>query len=147
MSMRDVAIPVVLVAATSAIVFGLVVFTGADRAPSAAECVDDWNGRAGSELQHQIALGEFQSATARGWLAKTVYPGCTVIFTADWHEHWLACVRTFHAADGRLTHWSCEGGSDLDRGRSEAMNANPNAAVDLNGRLVLQIFIEPLAHA
>lgn len=48
--------------------------------PSAQECVDDWNARAGRLARERVVAGQLGSAMARGWLAKETYPGCGIIF-------------------------------------------------------------------
>jgi hypothetical protein len=92
----------------AAMEFGACVET---RAPSTAECVEDWNERAGSMQRTQVISGGFRLANANGWVAKVIYPGCSVIFVTELDRPWLSCVRTtFRAAVPRLTEWSCEGG-------------------------------------
>lgn len=67
--------------------------------PSAQECVDDWNARAGRPARERVVAGQFGSAMARGWLAKETYPGCGIIFITelDGNEPWLTCTRAFRS--------------------------------------------------
>jgi hypothetical protein len=78
-------------------------------APSAEECIEDWNERAGLTVQGQIAAGGYRFAAVRGWVAKETYPGCSLRFmTGEEPTSGLSCIRTFEAAVVRLTRWSCE---------------------------------------
>src|SRR5687767_2618597 len=116
MSRRTVRIGVLFVAALVLTSMGACSSTGI---PSAQECVDDWNARAGQLARERVAGGHLRSAMARGWVAKETYPGCGIIFVIEVNENepWIACTRTFAAAVARLTEWSCEAGDQpgLDR--------------------------------
>jgi hypothetical protein len=97
--------------------------------PSAQECVDDWNARAGRLAREMVVAGQFRSAMARGWLANETYPGCGIIFITELNENepWLACTRAFAAAVARLTEWSCEAGDQpglIDRSLGPDFHAN-----------------------
>jgi hypothetical protein len=107
MSRVTVRIGVPLVAA---VVLTSTAACGGTGAPSAQECIGDWNTRAGPSARDRVTEGEFQSAWARGWLAENTYPGCGIVFITRPNEPWLSCARTFQAAVARLTEWSCEAG-------------------------------------
>jgi hypothetical protein len=106
--------------------------------PSAQECVDDWNARAGRLAQERVATGQFRSAMARGWLAKETYPGCGIVFITELDENqpWLACTRTFAAAVARLKEWSCEAGDQSGLDRSLGPDFHANATVISGSELV-----------
>jgi len=106
------------------------------RAPSTAECVEDWNEPAGSMQRTQVISGGFRLADANGWVAKVIYPGCSVIFVTELDWPRLSCVRTFRAAVPRLTAWSCEGGQRWGRGRSIGTNFRPSVTVGSDGKLI-----------
>lgn len=110
-------------------------------APSAADCVDDWNARAGRLARDRVAAGQFRSAMARGWLAKETYPGCGIIFITELNENepWLACTRTFAAAVARLTEWSCEAGDQPGLDRSLGLDFHANTTVISGSELVWAI--------
>ena len=76
-------------------------------APSASECVDDWNARAGKELQEQVAGEGYRSAKVRGWFTD-VSPGCGIGFIPSEGDPMLSCTRPFDASDPQPTRWSCE---------------------------------------
>jgi hypothetical protein len=84
----------------------------------------------------QVISGGFRLADANGWVAKVIYPGCSVIFVTELDWPWLSCVRTFRAAVPRLTEWSCEGGQRWGRGRSIGTNFRPNVTVGSDGKLI-----------
>jgi hypothetical protein len=107
-------------------------------APSAEECVDDWNARAGRLARERVATGQFRSAMASGWLAKETYPGCGIVFITELNENepWLACTRTFAAAVARLTEWSCEAGDQPGLDRSLGHDFRANATVHPGSELV-----------
>lgn len=132
-----IAIGVLLAASAWTATVFVIVALGQPRAPSAAECVDDWNTRARQPQRDQIAAGEFQSAIVQGWLAKRDYPGCGIVFVSQTDQPWLSCVRTFSAAVARLTEWSCEGDPKLGAGRSSGFDVLPNAAVGADRKLML----------
>ena len=104
---------------------------GSTGMPSAQECVDDWNARAGRLARERVAAGQFGSAMARGWLAKETYPGCGIIFVTELNEKepWLACTRTFAAAVARFMEWSCEAGDQPGLDRSLGPDLHMNARV------------------
>jgi hypothetical protein len=81
--------------------------------PSPEECVEDWNTRAGSTVQSEVANGEYRFAAVRGWVAKESYPGCSLRFGTGNESVFLFCIRTFQAAAERLTRWSCERHGDV----------------------------------
>lgn len=76
-------------------------------APSASECVDDWNARAGKEVQEQVAGEEYRSAKVQGWFTD-VSPGCGIGFIPSEGDPLLSCTRPFDASDPQPTRWSCE---------------------------------------
>lgn len=123
MRLARIATGVLLAAGAVAAMVFVIVVAGQSRAPSAAECVDDWNARAGQARWDQIAAGQFRSAIVRGWLAKLEYPGCGIIFITAKDGPWLSCSRSFHAVVARLTEWGCEGGSNW------GSDASPNATL------------------
>lgn len=117
---------------TAAILFGLLSLEGA-RAPSAAECVEDWNERAGSEQRARVTARALPFAVVRGWLAKLRYPGCNIAFVDEPDER-LSCARTFQASSPALTDWSCEEGTGVV-GVLHAPTTAPNARVKPHGYL------------
>jgi len=76
-------------------------------APSASECVDDWNARAGRDVQEQVAAEEYRSAEVQGWFTD-VSPGCGIGFISSEGDRFLSCTRPFDASDPQPTRWSCE---------------------------------------
>ena len=122
----------------AALVLACMAACGRTGAPSAQECVDDWNARAGRLARETVAAGQFRSAMSRGWLAKETYPGCGIIFITELHEDepWLVCTRTFTGAVIRLTEWSCETGDQPGLDRSLGPDFHANAAVISGSELV-----------
>jgi len=123
--------------ALAAIIFGLLTREGA-RAPTTAECVDDWNERADVTQRNRVGEGAFQLADVHGWLAKLSYPGCSISFVKAPSVPYLSCSRTFRAAASRLKEWSCEGGASWGRGRSQGIDFVPDATVGPDGMLSLR---------
>ena len=135
MSRVTVRIGVPLVAA---LVLSSMAACGWTGTPSAQECVDDWNARAGRLARERVVAGQFGSARARGWLAKETYPGCGIIFITELNENepGLTCTRSFAAAVARLTEWSCEAGDQPGLNRSLGPDFHANATVLSGSELV-----------
>ena len=79
-------------------------------APSAAECVEDWNDRSDRSVRAEVMEGGYEFAAVRGWVANESYPGCSIRFGGDHGTTFtfLSCSRTFTAAHRRLRRWQCE---------------------------------------
>lgn len=110
------------------------------RPPSAEVCAEDWNELAGSTQAGEVTSGGFMLADVMGFVAKRSYPGCSVVFVTERGRPWLSCIRTFEAADPRLTEWGCEGGEHWGRGRTTGADFHPNATVGSNGKLVAEYY-------
>jgi hypothetical protein len=76
-------------------------------APTASECVDDWNARAGQADRARVAAEEYRSANVQGWFTD-VSPGCGIRFIGLEGDLALSCTRPFDASDPQPTRWSCE---------------------------------------
>jgi hypothetical protein len=120
------------VAATIA-VDGFVEAARMNDAPTLAECVDDWNSRAGEDEQAMVAAESYRSATVNGWYHDG--PGCGITFTVSEDEPFLTCTRAFDPSDSAGTDWSCEWGGTLSGAGHPA--GTPGVAVRADWQLAL----------
>lgn len=135
MGWRDAAIVLLVFVAIGPTIYGLDRLVGF-KPPSLAECVADWNDRAASHVRSAVA-GKFPFAAAQGWIAKESYPGCSIVFVGGPDQPWLPCIRTFRAAEARLTTWSCEHSGPPEGEQSRDSEIVPNTRVKADGTLIL----------
>lgn len=93
-------------AAATVTTVGFIDAAGMNDAPTVAECVEDWNARAGEDLQAQVAAESYGAATVNGWFHD--FAGCGVAFTPRRDASFLTCTRSFDASDPAGTDWMCE---------------------------------------
>ena len=78
---------------------GFIRAAGMNDAPTASECVEDWNAHAGTASRELIAGEGYRSATVRGWYHDGA--GCGIVFLPV-GAHPLpshTCTRSFDASD------------------------------------------------
>jgi hypothetical protein len=115
---------------------GFIQAAGMNDAPTASECVDDWNGHAGTTSRVLIAEQGYRAATVRGWFHD--YAGCGIVFLPV-GAHPLpshTCTRGFSSSDPAGTDWACEQDT-VDPGTSGSRDAGEVAVVSEGWRLSL----------
>ena len=102
-------------------------------APTASECVDDWNARSTGNAQRLVATERYSSARVSGWFHD--YAGCGVTFDAPGEHPFLilTCSRGFSSSDPAGVGWTCEWDTPLQ----DAPVTRTVARVDSGWRLTL----------
>ena len=115
---------------------GFVQDAGMQDAPTASECVDDWNAHADESSRGLVVTNDYRSATVRGWFHG--WAGCGIAFRPRGSHPFLvhSCTRSFGASDPAGTDWTCEL-NDLVWNTARPADPANGAAVTAGGVLSL----------